>query len=108
MTVPPIVDHVRAIARAHGWAIGVHGSLARDIDMIATPWTVDATPWQGLLDAIRIGLNLDEIGTHQRSKPHGRIGVLLTQKGAVYERTPKGTWHPPCLDVSIVDPRPDV
>jgi hypothetical protein len=28
------------IARSHGYALAVHGSLARDFDLICVPWAV--------------------------------------------------------------------
>lgn len=31
------------VARQHGYALAVHGSLERDIDLIAVPWTEGAT-----------------------------------------------------------------
>lgn len=33
---------MRTVAREHGYALAVHGSLARDIDLIAVPWTEQA------------------------------------------------------------------
>lgn len=37
-----LIEPLRAVAVAHGYALAAHGSLARDIDLIAVPWTVDA------------------------------------------------------------------
>ncbi len=34
---------IRSVARELGYAIGVHGSLRRDIDLIAAPWTSEAS-----------------------------------------------------------------
>jgi hypothetical protein len=33
-----LVEPLREVARRYGYALGVHGSLARDIDLIAAPW----------------------------------------------------------------------
>lgn len=38
-----ILEPMRRVARDAGYAITVHGSLARDIDLVAIPW-VDAPP----------------------------------------------------------------
>jgi hypothetical protein len=38
-----LVAPLRATAREHGYALAVHGSLARDIDLIAVPWR-----WSGV------------------------------------------------------------
>jgi hypothetical protein len=34
-----ILEPMRIVARDGGYAIAVHGSLARDIDLVAIPWT---------------------------------------------------------------------
>jgi hypothetical protein len=38
-----LIPVLREKARANGYAIGVHGSLERDIDLIAVPWAEPAT-----------------------------------------------------------------
>jgi hypothetical protein len=42
----------REVARQRGYAIGVHGSLARDIDLIACPWAFNACDPKDLADAL--------------------------------------------------------
>lgn len=44
---------LRAVARSHGYALAVHGSLARDIDLIAVPWRPDVSAADVLVEAIR-------------------------------------------------------
>lgn len=44
---------IRPIARHHGYAIAVHGSLSRDIDLVAVPWTDDAVPAEELVEVVR-------------------------------------------------------
>lgn len=46
--LPWLID----IARAHGYALGVHGSLRTDLDLIAAPWMSDAKPADVLIAAI--------------------------------------------------------
>ena len=48
-----LITPLRNIARRHGYALAVHGSLARDIDLIAAPWTIDASDAATLSEAIR-------------------------------------------------------
>ncbi|MDB5447638.1 MAG: hypothetical protein JWQ97_2955 [Phenylobacterium sp.] len=48
-----IIPHARRAARRLGYALAVHGSLERDIDLIAVPWTVDAAPPEKLAELIR-------------------------------------------------------
>lgn len=33
-----ILPKLREAARSHGYALGVHGSMRRDLDLIAVPW----------------------------------------------------------------------
>ena len=100
----PIIEKIRAIARAKGWAIGVHGTLERDIDLIAVPWTAEATDWYEMYFAIRHGLDLDAGRIEQ--KPCGRVGAILIEKGA---KRIEGTenFTPPQIDLSMVDGRAD-
>lgn len=72
---------MRNVAREHGYALAVHGSLARDIDMIAVPWTEQAREPEGLLLDLKGALAgifgrtrfdpRDEDGCWNE-KPHGR------------------------------------
>lgn len=65
------------IARSHGYALAVHGSLARDLDLIAVPWVEEAGEPQAVLDDIlkKFAVNLiGEVG----KKPHGRIAYTLS------------------------------
>ncbi len=43
-SILPVIAQVRIAAKRHGYAVGWHGSMARDIDMIAAPWTDNASP----------------------------------------------------------------
>lgn len=59
-----MVPHITETARKFGYAIGVHGSMARDLDLIAVPWTECASPAETLVDAIR-----DSVGGFIRNDP---------------------------------------
>jgi hypothetical protein len=56
-----LLDRLRATARTHGYALGLHGSCARDVDLIAAPWTADAVDARTLIKALcdDIELTLD-------------------------------------------------
>lgn len=69
------------IAWRHGYALALHGSMSRDLDVIAIPWTDDADSPEKLLAAFRrfviekakvkfsIGKPI--------LKPHGRQGYVI-------------------------------
>lgn len=48
-----MIPQIAQVARVYGYAIGVHGSMNRDLDLIAVPWTEGAAPAETLVEAIR-------------------------------------------------------
>lgn len=103
-----LIEGVRAIARRHNWAIAVHGSLDRDIDLVAIPWTADAPFWLRVVDDLLKELDLT-LGNIDRSKANGRMGYIMLRKG--YRVTGKLTEDgkeiivPPPLDISVIELR---
>ncbi|WP_295823038.1 hypothetical protein [uncultured Deinococcus sp.] len=76
---PPLAPLMR-LAWAHGYALAVHGSLERDLDLVAVPWTSDAVSPEALVDAF-----IDQGGLSQHGpwvdKPHGRRALSLRYTG---------------------------
>ena len=66
-----------AIARKHGYALAVHGSLARDLDLIAIPWTLEADDPKQVVDEILAAFSVTLVGG-VGEKPHGRIAYALS------------------------------
>jgi hypothetical protein len=48
-----LIAGMREAARRHGYALGVHGSLAYDIDLIACPWRKGCCSARDVAEAIR-------------------------------------------------------
>lgn len=76
-----LVGQIRGAAHKCGYAIAVHGSLLRDIDLLAAPWTKEAAAPTTLLKAIVEGVNRFNVG-HLKSrkpekKPHGRLAWVI-------------------------------
>jgi hypothetical protein len=77
-----LIGPLREVARSKGYALGVHGSLVFDIDLIACPWTPDAVSAKELAAAIceeaqRVS-GIAFMAPHEqyefpRNKPHGRL-----------------------------------
>lgn len=65
------------IAREHGYALAVHGSLARDFDLIAVPWTDQAADPEAVVAAIHERTGTRLVGEPTR-KPHGRVAWSLS------------------------------
>jgi hypothetical protein len=86
------------VARHQGYAIGVHGSRVRDVDLLAAPWIENCavTPLM-LAEMIAEALPGQIVGKPEK-KPHGRIGFTI------YPRYRWGfdTWY---IDLSVMPRR---
>lgn len=65
------------IAREHGYAMAIHGSLARDMDLICVPWVDDAAEPQAVVDAITSKFAFKEIDEPPNVREHGRLVYTL-------------------------------
>lgn len=74
------------VARERGYALTVHGSLARDFDFVAVPWIEDACPAEELAEAIRArcGGIPDGKEVEPVVKPHGRLAWKFHLGGGPY------------------------
>jgi hypothetical protein len=77
----------RCIAWSEGYALLMHGSFTRDLDLLAVPWAEQATDPDHLIRRIAFALDdLDilvkdpEAETQSSEKPHGRRAWTLTFK----------------------------
>jgi len=66
------------IARSHGYAMAVHGSVARDLDLICIPWTDSASGPQAVVDEITTKFAFKETDKPPRLREHGRIVYTLS------------------------------
>lgn len=65
------------IFHRHGYALAVHGSLARDLDLIAVPWTEKVSSTQAVLKDVTDKYALNVIGLPQTMN-HGRLAYTLS------------------------------
>lgn len=93
-----LIGPLRERAKELGYAIGVHGTLKRDIDLVACPWTDQAVPAEVLAEALRIvaekvngyaapnELEVDEyfMDGCPGGKPHGRLCWTFHLGGGPY------------------------
>jgi hypothetical protein len=83
-----VVPKLLPVARRLGYAIALHGSFQRDLDVVAIPWTDEAVPAEELVEALRVEVH----GWLQRDqdpnptvKPHGRLAWSIhTEDGVGY------------------------
>jgi hypothetical protein len=95
------------VARKLGYALLIHGSMARDLDLVAVPWEEDCAEPQTLADAVLItsgGIiqtdgngqewsRYSEVNRNPTYRPHGRVCFVIQLAGASY------------IDLSIIAPR---
>lgn len=93
-----LIGPLRARAQELGYALGVHGTLKRDIDLIACPWTEKAVPAAELAEALRVvaekvngyaapnELEIDEyfMDGCPGAKAHGRLSWTFHLGGGPY------------------------
>lgn len=86
-----------AIARSHGYALTLHGSLQRDLDIVAVPWTDAAVDAHTLV--LALCQEFDLAPNHDLCEPnlfpHGRLGWSIP------------LWWGAYLDLSVM-PRTQV
>lgn len=83
---------IRRVARECGYAIGLHGSGVRDLDLIAVPWVDEARPAEELVEAVRQAIDgmfaEGEMAGRAFEKPayrpHGRKGWAIQIGGGLY------------------------
>ena len=73
---------IREVAGKLGYVIGLHGSMKRDCDLVAVPWTLTAGSDEYLVDALCTCLNGRVIG-EPAEKPHGRRAWIIQMDGWV-------------------------
>ncbi len=72
-----LYPELATIARDHGYALAVHGSLARDGDLICIPWVEEPAHPQMVVDAICGRFAVRQIGDFE-PKAHGRVAVSIS------------------------------
>lgn len=80
-----------------GYALALHGSMARDLDLIAVAWVPEAKPVEDLVTAISERIGKTAFTNYHldtgSEKPHGRICYTLSISG---------DWF---IDLSIISPK---
>lgn len=104
-----LLPELQRVAREHGYALAVHGSMATDLDLIAAPWTPEATDAETLAEAMREHLHghfppasrkVGETWTivpNPEDKPHGR------RAWSIHCSPSETPVHSPCyIDLSVM------
>ena len=94
--VPILIPAIREVARTCGYALGVHGSLRYDIDLIAVPWGPMSMSQMHVAERIIqciAGIRTSKVDPPSQ-KPYGRLAWSIHLGGGPY------------VDLSVM-PRPE-
>jgi hypothetical protein len=93
------LENAQSVARELGYAVAVHGSQIRDLDLVAVPWVEDACSPDELAEAIRSIVGGVYSG-HATALPHGRIAYSIK-----FPAQAKLHAIGPYIDLSVMSPR---
>lgn len=95
--------YLKNVAKRLGYALTIHGSISRDLDIVAIPWTSDAASFEVLVRLLSDASG-STISDSVVYKPHGRKSVLLilpNNNGVVdLSVMPKASLDDDCLNVA--------
>lgn len=79
---PACYQAIVTAARSVGYAVAVHGSRSRDVDLLAMPWTEDAVDLETLAKVIAVAINGYMQGEQDSrlkvsDRPHGRKSLFV-------------------------------
>lgn len=101
---PALITREHAIAVAQnigrhvGYAVGVHGSRVRDVDLVAVPWTAETAYTPSMLAEDIARALPGVIKGPWEKKPHGRVAIVILPR----IRYGFDTWY---IDLSVMPRR---
>lgn len=91
-----IYDDLRNAAMDCGWALGLHGSLSNDMDIMAMPWTENAKPEKEMIQALSDCFSGNPFKEYHIApiygKPNNRVVYVIS------------IWEDFYLDINIIRP----
>lgn len=93
-SVNDLIHRIRVLASTHGYAIVVHGSLERDVDLIAVPWIRHTSTADEL--AASVARALGSTVRQRCERVHGRVGYVVNIPGG---------GLPSYIDLSVISPQ---
>lgn len=76
-------DIAKQVAVEHGWNLVLHGSMARDCDLIMIPWVEKITPADKVIENMAIELGgtvLEQTEEQKNCFPHNRQSHIINIK----------------------------
>lgn len=79
-------EAMKAIAKDMGYNLVVHGSMARDLDLIAIPWVDDPQPEFTMIEALKDYLGGRILSGAGHMLPGGRTNYVINLNRGGYKR----------------------
>lgn len=81
-----ILPKMRVVAKEHGYALAVHGSQKRDLDLIACPWIDQPSSPSVLAEALRKSINgiIQDSPIQAEVRSHHRISWVIQAPRIIY------------------------
>lgn len=89
-----ILPKIRAVAKTMGYAVAIHGTMQRDLDLLAVPWVENAVEpialvkaFADIVDGYVIGDTADNRGglsERPTQQPHGRLSWNIIWGGKAF------------------------
>ena len=92
-----IWDDLRQAAMDCGWALGLHGSLNSDMDIMAMPWTEDAKDVDEMIEALSNCFTESPFKEEHKYAHWGRV-----HNRVIYTMSIWADFH---LDISVIETR---
>lgn len=97
-------ERATEIARSCGYALAIHGTLGRDIDLLACPWTDEAVSAEELADRIGQGLAWIVVRSGENEERPHLVGPEHKAHGRLAWSLPyMGEWQ---IDLSVMPRAP--
>jgi hypothetical protein len=98
-------DRLKEIARSHGYNLVVHGSMNRDLDLIALPWSKPLSDPEIMISEMASYLGgevLNQTTKQLNCFPHGRIGYVIELARQILWTGERVTDKQYYLDISVM------
>lgn len=68
-----LLPRIREAAKSIGYAIAIHGTMTRDLDLLAVPWVENAGTAEELVEIVREAVGGFVIGDAKGNHPKGEV-----------------------------------
>lgn len=101
-------EQLKTIAHQFGYNLVIHGSMDRDMDLVAIPWATLVKPHTDMLDALvaYLGGHINPESEKSRKlfaeRHHGRMNYIINlNRGGPQSNYDDPQWY---IDISIMPP----